>query len=254
MKKSYLQEFILAVLLFVTHQAAWAQGKPDYQRAQWDPIHFKPAIDTATNEQCLACHQEIVGQEVRTRSPAGIEASKSKAWYQRISTYQGPQMDFHRRHLDGPLAKQLMNMKCTTCHQGNDPREEAPSTTGQPSDAFTLRKAVHPDICLMCHGQMEYTNMGLPDPWPKSAKLFANNCLTCHAAIRTNRHQVNYLKPEAIEQAAAKNTDVCYGCHGGRSWYRIGFPYPRNKWEGMAEEVPDWAKNRPTASQPRFRN
>lgn len=254
MKKTYLQEFILAVLLFVSHQAAWAQGKPDYQRAQWDPIHFKPAIDTASNEQCLACHREIVEQEVLARSPAGVEASKSKAWYQRTSTYQGAQMDFHRRHLDGPLAKQLMNMKCTTCHQGNDPREESPSTTGQPSAAFTLRKAVHPDICLMCHGQMDYTIMGLPEPWPKSAQLFANNCLTCHAAIRTHRHRVNYLKPEAIEQAATKNTDVCYGCHGGRSWYRIGFPYPRNKWEGMAEEVPEWARNRPTASPPRFRN
>jgi ribosomal protein L44E len=254
MKKTTLLELILVVLLFAAPPSSWAEGKPDYQRAQWDPIHFKPAIDKATNEQCLSCHQEIIGKEIRARSPAGIEAAKSKAWYQRTRTYQGPQMDFHRRHLDGPLAKQLMNMKCTTCHQGNDPREESPSTTGQPNDAFTLRKAVHPDVCLMCHGQMEYQNMGLPEPWSKSAKLFANNCLTCHAAIRTNRHQVNFLKPEAIEQAAAQNSDVCFGCHGGRPWYRIGFPYPRHAWEGMPEEVPEWAKGRPAESQPRFRH
>lgn len=253
MKKISLLELILAVLLYATYPPAWAEGKPDYQRAQWDPIHFKPAIDTATNEQCLTCHQEIIGKEVLARSPAGVVAAKSKAWYQRMSTYQGPQMDFHRRHLDGPLAKQLMDMKCTTCHQGNDPREEAPSTTGQSNEAFTLRKAVHPEVCLMCHGQMEFQNMGLPDPWPKSAKLFANNCLTCHAAIRTNRHQVNFLKPEAIEQAAAKTSDVCYGCHGGRAWYRIGFKYPRHAWEGMPDEAPEWAKGRPTESQPRFR-
>ena len=76
--------------------------------------------------------------------------------------------------------------------------------------------------------------------------------LTCHAAIRTNRHQVSYLKAEAIEAAGAKNADTCYGCHGGRSWYRISYPYPRHAWEGMAPEVPDWAKDRPTESEARF--
>jgi nitrate/TMAO reductase-like tetraheme cytochrome c subunit len=245
--------FASAILLCGANPAASAE-KPDYERARWDPIHFKPAIDTATDAQCLSCHQEIAGKEVLVRSPAGVEAAKSRAWYQRLSTYQGPQMDFHRRHIDGPMASQFMNMRCSTCHQGNDPREEVPTTTGQAHDAFTLRKAVNPEVCLMCHGQMEYTIMGLPEPWPKSSKLFANNCLTCHAAIRTTRHQVNFLKPEAIEQAGAKNGDVCYGCHGGRAWYRIGYKYPRHAWEGMAEEVPDWAKGRPSVSNPRFRN
>jgi hypothetical protein len=46
---------------------------------------------------------------------------------------------------------------------------------------------------------------------------------------------------------------VCYGCHGGRQWYRISFPYPRHSWAGMPEETPDWAKNRPTESEARFR-
>jgi hypothetical protein len=52
----------------------------------------------------------------------------------------------------------------------------------------------------------------------------------------------------------AKTTnDACYGCHGGRSWYRIYYPYPRNTWPGDSGVVPDWAKNRPTSSNPRYR-
>ena len=94
--------------------------------------------------------------------------------------------------------------------------------------------------------------MGLPSPWPESKEMFGNSCLTCHAAIRTNRHQVTYLKAEAIEAAGQKNADVCYGCHGGRSWYRMEYPYPRHPWEGMSPEVPDWAKDRPVVSEARF--
>jgi hypothetical protein len=104
----------------------------------------------------------------------------------------------------------------------------------------------------MCHGKFPFNVMGLPDDWPQSASTFGNNCLLCHAAIRTTRHEVNYLKPAAIEQAGAANSDVCYGCHGGRSWYRIAFPYARHPWPGMAPEVPDWAKDRPTKSEARF--
>lgn len=233
--------------------SSWAADKLDYERARWDPIHFKPAIDGASNEQCLACHGEVLKDGVRASSPVGVESAKNRAWYQRSGTYKGPQTTFHQRHINGPLASQLMDMKCNTCHQGNDPREEAPSTTNQ-NGAFTLRKVVHPEVCLMCHGQAPAKEiMGLPDTWPRSAKMFGNSCLTCHAGIRTVRHQVDFLKPEAIEQAAAKNNDVCWGCHGGRPWYRISFNYPRHAWEGMAEDVPEWAKGRPTESQPRFR-
>jgi hypothetical protein len=226
-------------------------------RATYDPIHFRPAIESARDEQCLACHQEVLDDKVRETSPAGVKASTSKAWYQRLSTYAGDQDTFHRRHLMTPMAKDLMNLSCNTCHQGNDPRDEAPGTsatgTPQTDNGFTLRKAVNTEaVCLKCHGQMNTPVMGLPSPWPESKEMFGNSCLTCHAAIRTNRHQVNYLKAEAIEAAGANNADVCYGCHGGRSWYRIEYPYPRHSWEGMAPEVPDWAKDRPTASEARF--
>ena len=81
-----------------------------------------------------------------------------------------------------------------------------------------------------------------------------NGCLSCHAEqFRTVRHQVSYLKPDAIEAAAqAGSSDTCYGCHGGRSWYRNSYPYPRHPWPGMDAAVPDWAKSRPTASDSRY--
>lgn len=229
----------------------------DLLRATYDPIHFQPAIASATDAQCLACHKEVLEDRVRETSPAGLKASASKAWYQQLSTYQGEQETFHRRHLVTPLARELMNLSCNTCHQGHDPREEAPGSSAtaasQASADFTLRKQVNVETtCLKCHGQMNGAVMGLPAAWPASKDMFGNSCLTCHAAIRTNRHQVSYLKAAAIEAAGASNADTCYGCHGGRAWYRLNYPYPRHAWDGMPTEVPDWAKDRPTVSEVRF--
>lgn len=239
-------------------QATSPSASKDHLRASYDPIHFKPAIETARDEQCLACHREILDDKIRETSPAGIRAAASKAWYQRLATYSGEQDSFHRRHLVTPLARELMNLACNTCHQGHDPRDEAPgsSATAVPQGAagFTLRKAVDVETtCLKCHGQMPLQNMGLPSPWPESKEMFGNSCLTCHAAIRTTRHQVTYLKPEAIEAAGQKSADSCYGCHGGRAWYRVAYPYPRHAWPGMTPEVPEWAKARPSESEARFR-
>lgn len=230
---------------------------PDHLRATYDPIHFKPAIEQATDEQCLACHREILADTVRETSPAGVRAAASLAWYQQMSTYAGGQDTFHRRHLVTPLARELMDLRCTTCHQGHDPRDEAPGSSAsaapQANGDFTLRKQVNVETtCLKCHGQMPVQLMGLPAPWPEAKAMFGNDCLTCHAAIRTERHQVSYLNAAAIEAAGAKNSDVCYGCHGGRAWYRISYPYPRHAWPGMPAEVPDWAKDRPTESEARF--
>ena len=232
-------------------------GGKNLLRSTYDPIHFKPAIETAKDEHCLACHREVLDDKVRETSPAGVKASTSKAWYQQLSTYTGEQDTFHRRHLLTGMAKELMNLSCTTCHQGNDPRDEAQGTsatgTPQTDNGFTLRKVVNVETtCLKCHAPMNTAVMGLPSPWPESKEMFGNSCLTCHAAIRTNRHQVTYLKAEAIEAAGQKNADVCYGCHGGRSWYRMEYPYPRHPWEGMSPEVPDWAKDRPVVSEARF--
>ncbi|MBU0752646.1 MAG: hypothetical protein KJ787_07000 [Gammaproteobacteria bacterium] len=232
-----------------------------HMRAAYSPIHFKPAIESATDAQCLACHKEVLDDTVRPLSPAGIKAADSLAWYQQVSTYSGGQDTFHRRHLVTPMAKQLMNLKCNTCHEGHDPREEAPGSSAtsapQSDTGFTLRKQVNPETtCLKCHGQMNWPVMaGLTGPWHEVRDTFQNNCLSCHAAIRTNRHQVSYLNAEAIEKAGStQNTggDTCYGCHGGRPWYRIAYPYARNPWPGMPEATPEWARLRPRHSEMRF--
>ena len=226
-------------------------GEVDYAGARGDPIHFSPAIESATDDQCLSCHGEVLERKPLASSPAGVAASDTLAWYQTLDTYEGEQDTFHRRHLVTPLAERLMDMRCTTCHQGSNYREEAPVPPS--ADAgFTLRKAVDPNVCLMCHGKFNYQAMGLPMPWTDMRESMNNNCLTCHATFRTNRHQVNFLHPDEIEVAGAESGDVCYGCHGGRAWYRVSYPYPRHSWPGMPPVKPDWAKNRPEKSDPRF--
>jgi hypothetical protein len=221
--------------------------------AQWDPVHFSPAIAEARDEQCLACHGEILDRRPRTRSQVGLTAEDSLAWYQTLDTYEGAQDTFHRRHLATPMATQLMSLSCTFCHKGNDPREEAPLTEVAAEPPFTLRKVVDPsDTCLRCHGSFPWQNMeGLWADWPELRGDFEdedipNGCLMCHEMFRTVRHQVDYLYAEAIEEAAAESSDSCYGCHGGRAWYRIAYPYARHAWPDMPEEVPEWALDRPT--------
>ena len=100
--------------------------------------------------------------------------------------------------------------------------------------------------------------MGL-DPWVQvreglESPETPNGCLTCHAEqFRTVRHQVSYLNADAIEKLAKTSADVCYSCHGGRSWYRTSYPYPRHPWPGMDAAVPDWAKDRPAESDAKYR-
>ena len=225
----------------------------DYHRAKWAPIHFSPAIENASNEDCLACHQEVLDEKPLEQSSAGVKATEVLAWYQTLNTYEGEQDTFHRRHMVGAMAEKVMDLKCNTCHQGNDPREETVGSSADGPGSAVQRKMVDPNICLMCHGQFPYQNMaGLTGPWEESGQLFQNNCMSCHAVFRTNRHQVNFLKAEAIETEGTADGDVCYGCHGGRSWYRISYPYPRHAWPTMAPAVPDWAEGRPTESQERF--
>lgn len=242
---------------FVPYVELAQAAEPDYLRAVYSPLHFRPAIETATDTQCLACHREVLEDKVRAASPSGLRSETLRAWYQETPTYAGEQDTFHRRHLVTPLAKQLMNLQCNTCHQGHDPREEAQgasATSVQLDDtAFTLRKQVNPETtCLKCHGQLPWQLMGLPGPWEEHKAAFGNNCLTCHAAIRTKRHEVTYLNAAAIEQAGKDGADACHGCHGGRAWYGIGYPYARTPWPEMPAEVPEWAKHRPKQSEARF--
>lgn len=245
---------VLPLLAWISVQAADVNGVGDltYHDAKWHPLHFKPAAETATDDQCLACHAEVLENSVREESPAGLKATDAMAWYETLDTYEGEQQTFHRRHLVTDYARQVMDLKCNTCHQGNDPREETAMSHADADPTLTQRKHVDPNICLMCHGQFPYQNMGVPGPWLQTGDAFQNNCLLCHAAFRTNRHNVNFLKAQAIEDLAKDKQDVCFGCHGGRPWYRISYPYPRHAWPGMAKDVPEWAKGRSTESDPRF--
>lgn len=266
-----LTEAELAVLEAKAAEIEAALPAMGYQAARYHPLHFSPAIETASSAECLACHKEIIAHPVREESPAGVKAADSLAWYQTLDTYSGPQADFHWRHLESDFAKQVMKLECTFCHKGNDPREESPDMVptraafgagGAPE--FTLRKMVNPsETCLLCHGAMPdpVNIMGLAGPWHEARidleyAEAPNGCLSCHAeTFRTNRHQVNYLNAATIEDLARNGTsDTCYGCHGGRAWYRTSYPYARTPWPGMdTETVPDWAAGRPTAPKPEHR-
>ncbi len=236
-----------------------------YLDAVWNELHFKPGIDKATNEECLTCHQEILKAKVREQAPAGVKANDALAWYQTLDTYEGEQVSFHARHMTTPFAKKVMNLKCNFCHQGADPREEAGSSSATTTPValgdFTLRKQVNPSkSCLLCHGKFPIENMGLEGTWADQREALEtpeqpNGCLSCHAEqFRTVRHQVSYLNASAIEDVAKSgSSDGCYGCHGGRQWYRNSYPYPRHPWPGMDKEVPEWAKGRPTESAPEHR-
>ena len=247
---------VLRVALFamvsLAAAGAAAQGELSYQAARWDPLHFKPAIDSATDAQCLACHREVLDRRVSPVSLAGVRAEDALAWYQTLDTYSGEQDTFHRRHLVSDFAKQVMQLRCNTCHQGNDPRDETANSSADGQPHLIQRKHVDPDTCLMCHGQFNYAVMGVPGKWSEHGKIFGDNCLTCHQAIRTRRHEVDFLKPDAIEEAGRQSSDACYGCHGGRAWYRTYYPYARHPWPGDGGLVPEWAKDRPTSSNPRF--
>jgi hypothetical protein len=204
------------------------------------------------------------------KSPAGVKAADSLAWYQTLDTYAGAQSDFHARHLTSKFATEVMDLKCNFCHQGNDPREEVPNShaENQGDTSHAMRKMVDPsETCLRCHGVFPFDKMtGLEGPWSQARENLEdasnpdtrNGCLTCHKEMfRTVRHQVTYLKAENIEKLAAEgSSDVCYGCHGGRQWYRFSYPYPRHPWPTMADnvpEAPEWAKDRKTESDERYR-
>lgn len=246
-----IYKLILVSLMSLFLSTAWAEGNPHADR--WNPIHFKPAIDKASNEECLSCHADVLTNKVLEKSPSGVKANKSLAWYQTLDTYEGEQQTFHQRHLTSKMATELMDLKCSTCHQGHDPGTEISYLVQSGEVKPILGKLVDPDVCLLCHGELDVKTMaGLAGPWPEVRDTYNNDCMVCHNIFRTKRHEVNYLKAEAIEKSAENKGDSCYGCHGGRAWYRVGYPYARTPWPGMALEIPEWAKGRPDQSEARF--
>ncbi len=253
-----------AILLCIFGASSGAHGQSvgaeGYEQARWHEFHFRPAIEKATDDQCIACHEEILAKQPLAQSPSGLATEETLAWYQTLDTYEGPQESFHRRHLVTPLATELMSLRCNFCHLGHDPRDEAPWPPTEESAGYTLRKMVDPaQTCLLCHGRFPDEVMdGVEGSWHEVRADFEdeetlNGCLVCHEDLfRTVRHQVNYLKASAIENAAKNSSDVCLGCHGGRAWYATSYPYPRHPWPDMPEETPDWAKDRPSKSDDRF--
>lgn len=243
--KNGVLTIVFALLCMPSPSFAQMESRiPIYDQARWDPIHFKPAIAQATDEQCLACHQEVLDRKPLQQSPAGIKADDTMAWYQTLSTYSGDQSTFHWRHIVSPYSQSVMDMKCNTCHQGNDPRDETSSTSSTDQPGLTMRKMVDPYVCAMCHGQFNTKKMGIPESWYKSSHLFGDNCLTCHAAIRTERHKhTKFLKAADIEDLGKQDSDACFGCHGGRAWYRIVFPYLQPDWPGWGS-VPEGMSER----------
>jgi hypothetical protein len=248
----------IAATLLLLAGAGPAQTDPadlkdlDYDQARWHPLHLRPAIETATDEQCLACHQEVLERRVRERSQAGLGSADALAWYQTLDTYQGEQETFHRRHLVTDYAREVMDLRCNFCHRGSDPREESAGSAADSDPHLVQRKQVDPDICLLCHGAFAYDIMVAGADRRAFDDAFAADCLRCHEDVRTVRHRVNYLDADAIERFGDDESHSCYGCHGGRAWFNIIYPYPRNPWPDMPEETPDWARDRPTSSDPRY--
>jgi hypothetical protein len=246
---------MLTVLAALSAVAASAtDGASDYQAAKWSPLHFKPGIDHASDEDCLACHQNILDHKPRVQSLAGKVAEDRLAWYQTLDTYAGAQENFHVRHLATPEAKRLMRFKCNTCHQGHDPLGEISGSADDTPSGLLSRKSVDPEICLMCHGKFDWQVMaGLPADWPEVRDQFQNDCVTCHKEYRTVRHRLNFLNADGIVAAGEESSDSCYGCHGGRAWYAIPYPYVRTPWlERMPEVPPEWAKDRPERYDARY--
>jgi hypothetical protein len=203
-----LLAWVLAAIA-MAHPAVAAPAV-DYQRARFDPIHFQPAIAQASDAQCLACHEEVLKPSMREQSPAGVKAATT-AWYQQTNTYQGAQETFHRRHLSTPLARSLMDLRCNTCHEGHDQRDEHPlsSATSQRNGGFPA--------------QARESRNHLPQvPWPDElqrdgpARALAQEQGDVPEQLPAvprgdphHRHQVNYLKAEAIEAAATGNAATC---------------------------------------------
>lgn len=194
----------------------------DPRKAQWNDVHFPPQVDQVPDQTCASCHRALLTQAVREASPAGLSRDDAAAWYQSLNTYAGPQLTFHERHLTAPYAREVLRMACRDCHRGHDPRERA-VIPDSPERPLALRKRVHPGICLRCHGQFPDHQPLLGNDWRAERADFDNDCRVCHAADRARRHTSPWLDAARIESLAIGNGDVCYGCHGGRAWYRVAY-------------------------------
>jgi hypothetical protein len=187
--------------------------------ARRTPVHFPPLASRTDDSVCLACHWDQIFESPRVAAPAGLLREDAGAWYQELSTYAGRQESFHWRHYSGDYARDVLRLRCNTCHHGHDPLEQA--ALSESGETVALRKRVNPMLCLKCHGRFPDHDPLITLPWEEARRDFDGNCLVCHAADAARRHQARFLARERIERRAAESSDVCYGCHGGRAWYRV---------------------------------
>ncbi|MBK9594679.1 MAG: hypothetical protein IPO57_04720 [Rhodocyclales bacterium] len=79
---------------FVPYAEPPRRPAESYLRAAYSPLHYRPAIEAATDAQCLACHREVLEDRVRAASPSGLKSETLRAWYQEVPTYAGEQDTF----------------------------------------------------------------------------------------------------------------------------------------------------------------
>ena len=148
-----------------------------------------------------------------------------------------------------------MNLRCHLPPGARSARGGAgivATASPQATTDFTLRKQVDVETtCLKCHGQMNTVIMGLPGPWPESKASVRNGCLTCHAisARPPSGDLPECQRPS--KRPGRNNADTCYGCHGGRAWYRIAYPIRATPGRHAGRRA-GLGKGQPTQSEARF--
>ena len=208
-----------------------------YERQRLAETHANAGEKGVPDTACLGCHQEILAAEggVLAAIDPSIKLDKLRPWYQEVNTYQGPQLRFHERHLKTPLATSIMAMSCVFCHEHTEVRATFP---GEDSGG-SFRKQVNAETnCLRCHGQFP-TVHGRPWTALQSA-IDGQTCLACHTeeGLRVG-HDSPYLQAEAIVAKGREHAELCYGCHGYRSWYQKTFDYKALKLKRhTAEKAP----------------
>ncbi|MDH3602262.1 MAG: hypothetical protein OEU26_21830 [Candidatus Tectomicrobia bacterium] len=205
-----------------------------YERERLVEIHVNAAEKSVPDTVCLGCHQEIFEAEgaVIPAIDPSIDLNKLRPWYQEINTYQGSQLRFHERHLKTPLTTSIMAMSCVFCHENTEVRVTFP---GEDSGG-SFRKQVNGETnCLRCHGQFPAVH---GKGWAALQEAVGGQtCLACHTeeGLRIG-HEVHYLQAEAIVAKGRDNAELCYGCHGYRSWYQKALNYKALKIKRHAAE------------------
>jgi hypothetical protein len=221
--------FLFGAALLVVGGTSVAEVDPEYERHRrlWERSHFPPGEDSLDG-RCLGCHADVLEQAPRRAMPAGALPEGLLPPYQRLATYDGGQASFHWRHRRSSYAQSVMRMRCQSCHRGRDPR--LPEVHRHEREfPVALRKRVHPNLCVNCHGRFPDHRAAFDGDWPAVRQRFDGNCLVCHEGDSARRHHNPLLDREAVEAQARDSGDVCYGCHGGRAWYRVSASAIRGK-------------------------